>query len=153
MDVSSPFSIPAIAGWADMDANAHMANFAYLNKCVDARMGFFKQHGFPVAEFAKRRIGPVVRRDELEYHREVGLLEPLTVTLALAGMAPDGSRFRLVNEVLKSDERLAARIRSEGGWMDLAARRLIAPPDDLREALAAMPQAPEFETLPSSLRK
>ena len=45
--------------------------FAYLNKCVDARMGFFKQNGFPVTEFAKRRIGPVVRRDELEYFREV----------------------------------------------------------------------------------
>ena len=54
------FAISTVAGWADMDANAHMANFAYLNKCVDARMGFFKQHGFPVTEFAKRRIGPVL---------------------------------------------------------------------------------------------
>jgi len=147
------FSIASIAGWADMDANAHMGNFAYLNKCVDARMGFFERHGFSVSEFAKRRVGPVVRRDELEYHREVGLHEPITVTLALAGMAADGSRFRFVNEIFKGDGRLAARIRSEGGWMDLAARKLIAPPDDLRLALAAMPQAAEFETLPSSIRK
>lgn len=148
-----PFRISTLAGWADMDANAHMANFAYLNKCVDARMGFFKQHGFPVTEFAKRRIGPVVRRDELEYHREIGLLEPITVTLALAGMAEDGSRFRLVNEIVKSDDKLAARIRSEGGWMDLAARKLIAPPADLLEALRAMPLAAGFETLPSSIRQ
>jgi len=147
------FSISTTTGWADMDANAHMANFAYLNKCVDARMSFFKQHGFPVEEFASRRIGPVVRRDELEYHREIGLLEPITVTLALAGMAPDGSRFRLVNEILKGDGRLAARVRSEGGFMDLVARKLIAPPVDLREALAAMPQTTEFEILPSSIRK
>ena len=150
---TAPFSIATTAGWADMDANAHMANFAYLNKCVDARMSFFKQHGFAVTDFAKRRIGPVLRRDELEYHREVGLLETITVTLALAGMALDGSRFRLVNEVLKEGGVLAARVRCEGGWMDLAARRLIAPPDDLREALAAMPQAMEFEMLPSSIRK
>jgi acyl-CoA thioester hydrolase len=148
-----PFSMAAVAGWADMDANAHMANFAYLNKCVDARMSFFKQQGFAVTDFAKRRIGPVLRRDELEYHREVGLLEPITVTLALAGMAVDGSRFRLLNEVLKEGGVLAARVRCEGGWMDLAARKLIAPPDDLREALAAMPQAVEFEMLPSSIRK
>ena len=147
------FAISTVAGWADMDANVHMANFAYLNKCVDARMSFFKQHGFAVTDFAKRRIGPVLRRDELEYHREVGLLEPITVTLALAGMAVDGSRFRLVNEVLKEGGVLAARVRCEGGWMDLAARKLIAPPDDLREALAAMPQAVEFEMLPSSIRK
>ena len=150
---TSPFSISTTAAWADMDANAHMGNFAYLNKCVDARMAFFKQHGFPVTEFARRQIGPVVRRDDLEYHREVSLLEPIAVTLALAGMAPDGSRFRLLNEVLKADGRLAARIKSEGGWMDLVARKLIAPPADLREALAAMPQTTEFETLPSSIRK
>ena len=37
--------------------------------------------------------------------------------------------------------------------MDLAARKLIAPPDDLREALAAMPPTADFERLPSSIRK
>jgi acyl-CoA thioester hydrolase len=135
-----------------MDANAHMANTAYLSKCVDARMGFFKQYGFPVTEFAKRRIGPVVRRDELEYFREIALLEPITITLALGGLAPDGSRFRLVNEILAADGKLAARIRSEGGWLDLAARRLIAPPADLFAALSAMPHTADFEELPSSLR-
>jgi acyl-CoA thioester hydrolase len=149
----TPHAYVTIAGWADMDANAHMANFAYLNKCVDSRMSFFKLNGFPVTEFAKRRIGPVVRRDELEYFREVGLHEPITVTLALGGIAPDGSRFRLVNEVILSDGRVAARIRSEGGWMDLVARKLIAPPEDLRAALAAMPHAPDFQELPSSIRK
>lgn len=148
-----PFAISTLAGWADMDANAHMGNFAYLNKCVDARMGFFGGHGITVAEFAKRRLGPVVRRDELEYHREIGLHEPITVTLALAGLAPDGSRFRFVNEILKADGRLAARIRSEGGWMDLAARKLIVPPADVLEALRAMPQTAEFESLPSSIRQ
>ncbi len=148
-----PFSISTIAGWADMDANAHMANVAYLSKCVDSRMSFFKQNGFPVTEFAKRKLGPVVRRDELEYFREIALLEPITVTLALGGMAADGSRFRLVNEVLNGGEKLAARIRSEGGWLDLAARKLIAPPEDLRLALAAMPHASDFEELPSSIRK
>ena len=89
--MSKPFSIATIAGWGDMDANAHMANVAYLNKCVDARMGFFAHCGFPAAEFARRRIGPVVRRDEIEYYREVSLLEQITVTLTLGGCAPDGS--------------------------------------------------------------
>jgi acyl-CoA thioester hydrolase len=149
----TPHAYATIAGWSDMDANAHMANFAYLNKCVDSRMSFFKLNGFPVTEFAKRRIGPVVRRDELDYFREVGLHELITVTLALGGIAADGSRFRLVNEVILADGRVAARIRSEGGWLDLVARKLIAPPEDLRVALAAMPHAPDFEELPSSIRK
>ncbi len=147
------FSISSVAGWAEMDANAHMANTAYLSKCVDARMSYFKQNGFPVTEFAKRQIGPVVRRDELEYFREIALLEPITVTLALGGLAPDGTRFRLVNEILTSDGKLAARVKSEGGWLDLAARKLVAPPPDLLAALAAMPRSAEFEELPSSVRK
>lgn len=147
-----PFSIETIAGWADMDANAHMANFAYLNKCVDARMGFFKAQGFAVSSFATRRLGPVVRRDEIEYYREVGLLEPLTVTLALGGMAEDGSRFRLVNEVLKADGQRAARIVSEGGWLDLAARKLIVPPPDLMATMNAMPRTADFVVLPSSIK-
>jgi len=94
-----------------------------------------------------------VRRDEAEYYREIGLHEPITVTLSIAGMAPDGSRFRLVNEILKEGGQVAARVRSEGGWMDLAARKLIAPPGDVLGALAAMPRAGEFETLASSVRK
>ena len=147
------FSIASVAGWAEMDANAHMANTAYLSKCVDARMGFFKQNGFPVTEFAKRQIGPVVRRDEIEYFREIALMEPITITLAIAGMAPDGSRFRLVNEILAQDGKRAARITSEGGWLDLAARKLIAPPADLLAALAAMPRTADFAELPSSLKK
>ena len=149
---AAAFSITTIAGWAEMDANAHMANVAYLDKCVDCRMTFFKQNGFPVTEFAKRRIGPVVRRDELEYLREIALLEPITITLQLGGQAPDGSRFRLLNEVLRADGQCAARVRTEGGWLDLAARKLIAPPPDLQAAMNAMPRSAEFEVLPSSLR-
>jgi len=147
------FSIASIAGWADMDANAHMANIAYLSKCVDARMSYFKQNGFPVTEFATRQLGPVVPRDELEYFREVALLEPITITLALAGMALDGSRFWLLNEVLSGDGKLAARVKSEGGWLDLAKRKLIAPPTDLLATLNAMPHTTEFEQLPSSIRR
>lgn len=150
---TTAFSIASVAGWAEMDANAHMANTAYLSKCVDARMSFFKQNGFPVTEFAKRQIGPVVRRDELEYFREIALMEPITVTLALDGMAPDGTRFRLVNEILNKDGKLAARVKSEGGWLDLAARKLIVPPPDLLAALNAMPRTAGFETLPSSVKK
>ena len=152
MSGDGPFTLSTVVGWADMDANAHMANVAYLNKCVDARMSFFQQCGFPASEFARRRLGPVVRRDEVEYFREVALLEPIIVTLALGGCAPDGSRFRLVNEVLRGDGKLAARVRSEGGWLDLATRRLTAPPPDVLTALQSLPRSDDFEELQSSLR-
>jgi acyl-CoA thioester hydrolase len=80
-------------------------------------------------------------------------MEPITITLALGGLAPDCTRFRLVNEILTSDGKLAARVKSEGGWLDLAARKLIVPPPDLQAALNAMPRTADFEQLPSSIRK
>jgi hypothetical protein len=69
------------AGWADMDFNAHMKNTAYLDKAADVRQKFLMEHGFPVEEFLRQRIGPVVMKDELEYFKEVGLQQEITVTL------------------------------------------------------------------------
>lgn len=149
---AAPFSIQSAANWVDVDANGHMANYAYLYKCVDARMGYFRQAGFSPGNFVARRIGPVVRRDTIEYFREIGLMEPVTVTLALGGMSTDGSRFRLVNEIVKAGGERAARVVSEGGWLDLSARKLIVPPADLMAAMSAMPRTADFETLPTSIK-
>ncbi|MBC7988805.1 MAG: thioesterase family protein, partial [Luteimonas sp.] len=61
------------AGWADMDFNSHMKNTAYLDKAADVRQMFLMEHGFPMEEFLRLRIGPVVMKDEVEYFNEVGL--------------------------------------------------------------------------------
>jgi len=141
-----------LAGWADMDSNAHMRNTAYLDKAVDARMLFFTSMGFPATEFERLKIGPVVMRDEVEYFLEVRMLEELRVTLDLRGLSADGSRFRLCNEFRRRDGKLAARVTSTGGWLDLARRRLTAPPASILAALRGLPRAEAFEELPSSLK-
>ena len=89
------FEKQLIAGWGDMDFNSHMRNTAFLDKSADVRMMFFAEHGFPTEEFVRRQIGPVVRKDEIEYFKEIRLLEEFRVTLAIAGLAEDGSRFLL----------------------------------------------------------
>lgn len=139
-------------GWSDMDMNGHMANTAYLEKAVDVRLKFFAAHRMGVGEFSRLRVGPVVMSDELGYFREVHLHETLRATLALAGLADDGSRWRLCNEFFRGDGRLVARVTSVGGWLDLDARKLIAPPAPLAEALAALARTADFAPLPSSLR-
>lgn len=141
-----------IAGWGDMDFNAHMRNTAYLDKSADVRMMYFSENGFPMIEFARRRLGPVVMKDEVEYFKEVGLLEPLRVTLSNAGLSEDGSRFRVRNEFFRSDETLAAKVTSAGGWLDLSTRKLVAPPDVLLRALQSLARTEDFEVLPSRLR-
>jgi acyl-CoA thioester hydrolase len=140
------------AGWADMDFNAHMKNTAYLDKAADVRQMFLIEHGFPVEEFVRLRIGPVVMKDEVEYFKEVGLQQQITVTYALAGHAPDGSRFLLRHEIFRPDGKLSARVTSTGGWLDLVQRKLAAPPPALLSAMTSLDQTSDFITLPSSIK-
>jgi acyl-CoA thioester hydrolase len=141
-----------IAGWGDMDFNSHMRNTAYLDKSADVRMMYFSENGFPMAEFVRLRIGPVIMKDEVEYFKEVGLLESLKVTFDQAGLAEDGSRFLIRNEFYKSDGKLCARVTSAGGWLDLAARKLVLPPDALLQAMRTLQKTDDFRVLTSSIK-
>lgn len=130
--------------WADMDFNAHMRNTAYLDLAGDARMHFFEQAGFPMRELERLRLGPVILRDEVDYFRELHLLDEVRVTLALAGLSADRSRFRLCNEFFGADDRRVARVRSLGGWLDLGTRRLQPPPAALAAALDTLARTEDF---------
>ena len=140
------------AGWGDMDFNSHMRNTAYLDKSGDVRMMFFAEHGFPSAEFTRLRFGPVVRTDVVEYFREISLMEEVDVTLALAGLSDDASRFRVRNEFHRADGKLAARVTSTGGWLDLAGRKLFVPPPGLADALRGLDRTDDFEVLETSVK-
>jgi acyl-CoA thioester hydrolase len=137
-----------LAGWGTMDFNSHMANTAYLDLAADVRMSFFAEHGFSPNEFRRLAIGPVIRKDEIEYFHEIGLLDTVTVTLASLALSPDASRFVLENELWPSTGDRCAVVRSTGGWLDLRARKLVAPPPELAEALRRIPRCSNFVELP-----
>jgi acyl-CoA thioester hydrolase len=141
-----------LAGWATMDFNGHLGNTGYLNLAADVRVEFFAEHGFPPGEFRRLSIGPVIRRDELEYFREVNLHDTVTVTHAALAMSRDGSRFIFENEIWSAGGELAATVRSTGGWLDLRARKLIVPPDALLAALNRLPRATDFAEMETVLR-
>jgi acyl-CoA thioester hydrolase len=140
------------AGWADMDFNSHMKNTAYLDKAADVRQMFLIENGFPVEEFMRLRIGPVVMKDQVEYFKEVRLQQQITVTYALAGHAPDGSRFLLRHEIFRPDGELSARITSTGGWLSLSERKLVVPPPALLSAMNSLEKTGDFVVLPSSMK-
>lgn len=146
---SAPFEKTLYARWGDMDFNGHMKNTAYLDASADVRMMFFADHGFSMREFEARRFGPVILRDELEYFRELRLLEPVRVTLEAAGLSEDGIRFRLRNQFFRADGTRVARVTSNGGWFSLDARKLTRPPDELRELLEQLHRSEDYEDLAS----
>jgi acyl-CoA thioester hydrolase len=133
-----------LAGWAMMDSNGHMGNTSYLDLAADVRMAFFAEHGFPPAEFRRLMLGPVVRRDEVDYYKEIGLHETVTVTYAVARMTTDGARFVIENEIWSAMGERAATIRSTGGWLDLRARKLVAPNPQLLAIFQKVPHTPDF---------
>ena len=105
---------------------------------------FLAEHDFPVEEFLRLRIGPVVMKDEIEYFKEVSLQQQITVTYALAGHALDGSRLLLRHEIFRPDGKLSARVTSAGGWLNLVERKLIVPPPTLLAAMNALEKTSDF---------
>jgi acyl-CoA thioester hydrolase len=92
-------------------------------------------------------------KDVLEYRRELHLLDEVNVRLESLGRAEDGSRFRLRNSFFRPDGKVAATLTTDGAWLDLQQRRITRPPDVLFRAMQAMPDAAEFEILPSGVRE
>ncbi len=133
--------------WGDLDSNGHMANTAYLDAAADVRMMTFEAGGFPMREFERLRLGPVVFKDEVAYFKELRLLEPYHVGLQLAGLSGDAKHFRLRNPFTREDGAPAAVVTSTGAWLDLQARRLTAPPEALARLLRELPRSEDFEEL------
>jgi acyl-CoA thioester hydrolase len=138
--------------WNEADTNGHMRNSAYLDMASDVRMMYFQENNFTAKDFEEMRVGPVVMKDEIHYFREMKLMDPLEVTLEMAGMAPDGSRFIIRNCYFRQDGKISVTINSTVGWLDLDERRLIVPPESLFDALRNIAKTDDFVELPSSIK-
>ena len=79
-------------------------------------------------------------------------MEEIDISFSLAGLALDGSRFKVQNEVRRTNGDLAARILSTGGFLHLDARKLVAPPPAVLEAYRSLPRTEDYVELPSSMK-
>jgi len=143
----TPFTHRFEVGWGDLDFNGHMRNTAYLDLAATVRMLYFQSQGFEMPEFERLRFGPVVLKDEVEYFRELRLLQPVLVGIELAGLSGDGTRFRIRNPFQTEEGKVVAKVTSTGGWMDLNLRKLGAPPEPLRRVLESLERSADFEEL------
>jgi acyl-CoA thioester hydrolase len=150
--MSEIFERQYTVGWTDVDVNGHLANTSYMGFAVNTRVAFFEANGFGPREFVRHQVGPVLKSDFVEYFREVTMLETVRVTVENGGHSEDGSRFRVVNNIYRSDGERVARITSIGGWLGLKERRLIEPPDKLKNAWHGLTRTEDFEELSSSIK-
>jgi acyl-CoA thioester hydrolase len=145
--MAEPFVLDYRARWSDMDWNQHMANAAFLGCAEETRMRYLDAKGWTMADFERRKLGPVVVQDRITYRRELRLLEPFRVDLWLAGSAPDARKMMVRNRFLRSEDgELCATVESLVLWFDLATRRRVAPPPELRDLWLALPHTEDFTT-------
>lgn len=151
--VGGPFQRRFEVRWADLDANRHVRNTAFSEYATHTRFAFLASAGFPQARFEELRFGPVMFREETRFRREVLFGDVLTVSVRCSGLAADGSQWRVVQDVVRSDGREAAVLTIEGAWMDLESRRLMAPPEDLLAVMRSLPRTEGYEELSSLVRR
>ena len=151
--MSSIFEKQFEVGWRNVDPNGHLANTDYLSLAVDTRIAYFTTCGFPPQDFQKYGFGPVIKSDFIEFFRELLLLEKLKVTMENGGLAPDCSRFRIVNNFYKTDGTHAAKVTSIGGWLSFKERKLIEPPEIIQSAMRNLTRTEDHEELKSSIKK
>jgi acyl-CoA thioester hydrolase len=143
--MSDVFSQDYLSQWRDMDFNQHMGNAAFLDYAANTRFLFLEAVGFTPADFAARRLGPVILEDTLRYRREIRMLEPFAVSYELSATTADGRKWRVRNTFRTADDGVCATVDSLGIWLDLDARRPVRPPADLRDAMARLTRTEDFE--------
>lgn len=149
--MSDAFRTEMEVRWGDLDANGHVRNTAYSEFATQARLRFLDTRGFPAERFNRMGIGPIYFREETVYRRELRLGDVVTVEVRSDGLAPDVSRWRVAHRLLRPGGEVAGFVTVDGAWMDLAARELALPPDDLADALRDLPPGDGFEELDSVL--
>ncbi|MBC8084097.1 MAG: thioesterase family protein [Hymenobacter sp.] len=130
--------------WADMDPNMHMRHSAYTDYATQVRLEYLADQGFPMQEFARLSLGPVLFREDTRFLKEIGISEAIRVTAELGGMSADGSRWRIIHTIYKADGRQAATVTVDGAWLDLRLRKLTLPPAELTAVFADFPRHTDY---------
>ena len=139
--------------WSDLDANGHVNYSTYINAAGDVRYHFFWEHDFTPERFEKLGIGPIYTAIHAEFLREVRIGETITITYMVSGLSPQGGRWRVHHDILKSNGKKAVSLDIEGAVLDLVTRRPTLPPPELFQTFNLIPRAKDFEVLSETPRR
>jgi len=130
--------------WAQIDGNMHLRHSAYADFCAQARSNMLHTMGLSLDEFNKRKIGPILFREELNYLREIRLDEIISVSTVITKYNTLNSRFSFRHEIFKENEVRAAVIDVDGAWMNLVERKLTNIPQDWNELIEKIPKSADY---------
>ncbi len=130
--------------WSQIDANVQLRHSAYADFCAQARSNMLNKMGLSLEEFNRRKIGPILFREELSYFREIGLDERITVTVQITKFNTVNSRFSFRHEIFKENGVRAALVTVDGAWMNIVERKLTPIPEEWKDYVAKIPKAEDY---------
>ncbi len=133
--------------WSDLDGNMHMKNTSYLEFASNIRIAYFFDNGFSPKKMLEMGVGPVALRDEILYLKEIRLMEPFRVSLQLDGLSEDQSRMRLINLFINENGVTFANVITEGAWFNLVQRRIMPPPEEIKELMLTLPRSTTYSVI------
>lgn len=148
MSESSAFVLPIDLRWADLDPNGHVRHSVYYDWGAMVRITFLHGRGVGLDWMAANGVGPVLFREEARFLKELRLGDPVKMDLQLSAAAEDGRKWRMRHRLFRGEDP-AATVEVEGAWLDLRARKIVAPPADLIRAVAGLAHSEDFVVLPS----
>lgn len=145
------YQLSFVAGAGDFDFDGRFRGAICLDRAKDVRWRFFSEHGYPVEALRRQHLLPLVLKEKIDFQRDIEPLDEFRVSLALAGLAADGTRFMTRCELMRSDGKAAARVTSTCGWLDPGQQKFVIPPAALIAALKELPMSADYQTLPGTL--
>ncbi len=127
--------------WADIDANFHVLHSKYYDYCADARMKALSSGGISMQMIRQYGVGPVLLREEAVFKRELKFGDTIEIRISLKSATEDFSRWSFINEIWKNNDTLAAVVTVDGAWIDVAQRKLVAPPDIFQTVFKEFPHS------------
>jgi acyl-CoA thioester hydrolase len=147
-DSTTAFSQSIGLRWADLDPNGHVRHSVYYDWGAMARVTYLERKGVGLKWLASNAIGPVLFREEAKFLQEVRFGDQLEIDLQVAATSTDGRKWRMRHRIFRATD-VVAIIEVDGAWLDLRARKIVTPPDELLRAFADLSRTEDFSVLPS----
>jgi acyl-CoA thioester hydrolase len=144
------YSLPYEVRWTDIDANRHVRYSVYIDAAAELRYRFFTEHNLPPEAFNQLGAGPVYTSLTANFFREVFLGETLTITYLLTGLSPQGVRWKVQHDFLKTNGKKAVTVALEGTILDLTTRQPTVPTPEIMAVFQQVPRSKDFEVLSES---
>ena len=133
--------------WSDLDPNLHLRHSVYYDFGAFARIDFFTRNGITSEIMLQHNIGPILFREECVFKKEIRFGDKVTINIKLDNVNRNYSRWRIVHEIFKTNDLIAALITVDGAWLDTQKRKLAIPPDIFKTMFELIPKTNNFMLL------